>query len=938
MVAGTGKEWPDMSDFSIISFDTSLLAGYYSAKTNLRVTSALSSGTASTTTTASASDITTPWDTADDRSLGTRYNEVKNLRKFINIADEEVQLANGDKDVQALFALYTAIEDLRTIAEYASSDTTSSSLLESLSEQYNKGMTEVQDYLQGLDLEQLTLFSGAKESKVTTEVALGKNTYERVGSVVAYGTEYSAISGINGDEVFTITLGDSGGTDDIVIDLSQISGTVSMTSLKNYVNTQITSVTELDGEGQEVPKYNTRFDFEEVEDGRFALVIDAGIGESVSLSAAAADPAVYLVGDTHEGSSGTESASITKLVDNGTSGNILSTTEHYATDLENPLHEIKDDEGELIDQDPVVEQTTTAASAVDGQGNLYVLGTTVGDLGANINVAETSDVYLSKFDASGNLLWSRLVGATDTAEAFDIAIDGDDNVVIAGQIDSELEDLDVFSGKDSFIIKYDNAGEELWTQQLDTAGTDSPASLAIDASGNVFVTGRITGAFDGTVTAGGGLDTYVVQLDAASGGVTQKAQFGGAGSETGQAIAIDADGNILVASEEDDQAVIRTFDAADLTNQLSSFTVGDLAGGEITDIAVDGSNVYLAGTSSASSFSGGGSVVSASSGGKDGFVIALNNTAGNLSSNWTSFLGTGSTDSIEDLTAVNGSVYVAGTTAGALPGDSKSGYSDAFAAKIDGATGATDWVQQVGSSGSFSSGAAVGFSEAGSSILTKLGLPTGELVFRESRDLETQTTATAGDYFYISVNGRTPYKIKVREGDDFYDIADRINGQSFSYLNATVTTSDGGQRLKIATKNGGEVQLFAGEGAQDALRKFGLEPTTVLSADELFGLGDDSIGTDPDNLGGAFGLEIEDLTQLRSKKEAEYVFNQLSNTLSTISRAYRSLFYDPIKAQLLQQNQVSGEAPAYLSKQLANYEAGLSRLLAGSSSDASILL
>ncbi|WP_321395359.1 hypothetical protein [Emcibacter sp.] len=925
-----------MSNFSIISFDTSLLSSYYSAKSNLRASSAISSGTTNTSTTSAASNIITPWDTEEDRSLGTRYNEVKNLRSFINIADKEVQLADGDKDIQSLFVLYTALEDLRTLAEYAAADSTPSSLLASINDKYNQGMLEIQNYVQGLDLKNLTLFVGEKASNVTTEVALGKNTYEYTGAISAFGTKYSPISGLNGDEVFTITLGDSDSTDDIVIDLSQISGTISMDSLKGYINQQISALTEINGDGAEVGKYNTRFDYSEVEDNKFSLVIDAGIGEDVALSAAVTEPTVYLVGNSHEGTDGTDQVSMTKLVDRGTSGQLLSTGTHSATDIENPLHEIKDEEGELIEQDPITEQTTVSASAVDSQGNLYVLGNTEGDLASQINVSDKSDVYLSKFDASGNLIWSRLVGATDTAEAYDIAVDSNNNVVIAGQVNSELENGDIFSGQDSFVTKYDNRGTELWTQQLDTVATDSPASLAIDATGNIYVTGQISGAVNGTVTHGGGQDAYIVQLDGSTGAIAQAAQFGGAGNETGQAIAIDADGNILVAVEEDGLAVIRTFDAADLTSQLSSYTVGDLAGGEISAIAVDGASVYLAGTSLATSFSGGGSVVTANSGGRDGFVIKLNDIAGALSSDWTSFIGSSSTDSIADLSVANGSVFVAGTTFGALPGDSKTGFTDAFAARLDGVSGLADWVQQVGDTSSFSSGTAIGFSQNGSSVLTRLGLPTGELSLRQDRDIDTQTTAVKGDYFYISVNDRTPYKIKIKDGDDFYDLAERINSRSFSYLNATVVSGDGGQRLKIATKNGGTVELLAGKGAQDALRKLGLEPTKILSSEDVFSIGDDSLGTDLENLGGAFALEIENLTYLRSQQEAEYVFNQLSGSLSTISRAYRSLFYDPIKAQILQQNQISGQAPAYLTKQVANYQAGLDRLLAGSN-DASLL-
>ena len=929
MGAGTGKEWPDMSDFSIISFDTSLLSSYYSAKTNLRVTSALSTGTTSTSSTASASDITTPWDTEDDRSLGRRYSEVKNLKSFINLNDDEVKLADGDKDVEALFALYTALEDLKTIAEYAASDSTADNLLEKLSAQYNSGITEIKDYITGLDLDKITLFSGEKGNAATSGVALGKDTREYVGAISSYGTHNSAISGIQGDEVFTITLTDSSGSDDVVIDLSQIDGTISMKSLTDYINGQIATYTEINGNGEEVGKYNTRFKYEEVEDDKYSLVIDTYGSETVALSAAVADPALYLVGSTHKGTDGVESGAITTLRDEGTAASVLGTDDFYATDAENPLHEIKDEEGELIEQDPAVEQTFASASATDSQGNLYVLGTTTGDFGSQINTAETSDVYLTKFDSTGKALWSRLVGAADEAEGFDLVIDGEDNIVIAGQVNSELEEGDVYSGQDSFVAKYDNAGTELWLQQLDTVATDSANALAVDASGNIYVTGEVRGALNAGVSHGGGQDAYLIQIDGSTGDVAQTAQFGGSGTESGQAMAIDADGNILVASEEDGQAVIRVFDSTDLTSQISSYSLGDLNGGGISALAVDGTNVYLAGSSTATSFAGGGTIVNGNSGGRDGFVVKLSNSGGALSADWTSFLGSSSTDNISDLKVANGNVYVAGTTKGALPGDARSGYSDAFAARLNGTSGAADWHQQVGKSGSFGTGAAIAFSQDGVSVLSRLGLPTGEISYKEERDIATQTTAREGDYFFISVNGGAQRKIKIDAGDDFYDLEKKINRVSASYLNASVSLVDGGPRLKIATKNGGEVELIAGAGSEDALRKLGLEPTRVLSTEELFNVGEEALGTDPDNLGGAFALKIDDLTLLRSKQEAEYIANQLGKAMDTISRAYRSLFYDPVKAEILRSGQSNGTAPAYLSQQISNYQAGLSRLQAG---------
>ena len=211
------------------------------------------------------------------------------------------------------------------------------------------------------------------------------------------------------------------------------------------------------------------------------------------------------------------------------------------------------------------------------------------------------------------------------------------------------------------------------------------------------------------------------------------------------------------------------------------------------------SDIYISGSTLNGSLNG-GSVTNSYSGGKDGFVTKLTDNGSGFSADWTAFLGTGSTDSISGITVQNGSVYVAGTTSGTLSGETHNGITDSFTAKIDASTGALDWQEQLSGTSGYNESTAIAFTQTGSSVLDKLGLPTGTVNNTEIRDLETQTSLRAGDHFYISVNEGRKIKIDIRAGDTFQRLVTRINTLSTRNLKASVTYGENGPALKLEAR------------------------------------------------------------------------------------------------------------------------------------------
>lgn len=119
------------------------------------------------------------------------------------------------------------------------------------------------------------------------------------------------------------------------------------------------------------------------------------------------------------------------------------------------------------------------AIALDLDGNVYVTGVSWG-------VDTFQDYATIKYDTNGRQLWAaRYDGAADRDEARAIAVDGDGNVYVTGA------SWGIGTLQDYATVKYNADGTLLWDDRYNGPGnlTDEPRALAVDALGNVYVTG-----------------------------------------------------------------------------------------------------------------------------------------------------------------------------------------------------------------------------------------------------------------------------------------------------------------------------------------------------------------------------------------------------------------------------------------------------------------
>lgn len=330
-----------------------------------------------------------------------------------------------------------------------------------------------------------------------------------------------------------------------------------------------------------------------------------------------------------------------------------------------------------------------SAVAAGDQGSVYVAGSVTGPLDGS-GASTNDDAWIAKYSAAGAPLWKRRLGSAALDSAAGVASDRKGAVYIAGSTQGSLGGT-FQGGFDAWVAKYSASGELRWKRQLGSSGLDIAWGAAADGDSNVYVAGWTSGSLSGQFR-GGDSDAWVAKYSPA-GALLWLQQLGTTDSERAEAVSTDSTGNVFIAgstvsstSADDGDAWVAKYSAAGrlLWKRTLGTPVYDSAQGVA---AADDGSVYVAGTTL-------GKVGGQRLGDFDAWV-AKYSAAGTLL--WKRQLGTAWTDGANAVaTDGDGSVYLSGSTAGALGGPSQ-GFSDAWIAKY-GRDGSLRWKRQLGSS------------------------------------------------------------------------------------------------------------------------------------------------------------------------------------------------------------------------------------------------
>ncbi len=198
-------------------------------------------------------------------------------------------------------------------------------------------------------------------------------------------------------------------------------------------------------------------------------------------------------------------------------------------------------------------------------GNLYITGgfqsdsITFGTITLINSSANLLNMFLVKYDSTGNVIWAKKAGGDNNTEGTSVSTNVYGNIYVCGSFQSHTLNFDsniltLVGIEDLFLVKYDSTGNVLWAKGAGGNGGANASSVTVDNLGYVDIAGSFFGS---TITIGstiltndssGTMDIFLAKYDS-SGNVIWSKSSGGIYNDYANSIISDQLGNIYIAGE-----------------------------------------------------------------------------------------------------------------------------------------------------------------------------------------------------------------------------------------------------------------------------------------------------------------------------------------------------------------------------------------------------
>jgi hypothetical protein len=327
---------------------------------------------------------------------------------------------------------------------------------------------------------------------------------------------------------------------------------------------------------------------------------------------------------------------------------------------------------------------------VDSAGNAYITGLT---MSAPDTLGGNSDCVVAKIsDGGDSLIYATYLGGSGSERSWDIAVDSTGSAYITGQTDSDNFPTknpyqpDISGETDIFITKLTPSGNDfLFSTYLGGGLFETAKSIAVDSSGNAYITGNTSSTNFPTVNAYQGSlksepDGFIAKLNSTGSSLLFSTYMGGSGEDYIEAIAIDPNENSYVTGWTNStdfpvkssyqnklsgnfDAFVAKFAPSGETISYSTF-LGGKGGDDIANgIEVDSEgNAYIVGQTNSTDFPTKSAYQPLISGYIDAFITKINPAGNSLV--YSTFLGGAFGDDIGYAIAVDkeNCAYISGST------------------------------------------------------------------------------------------------------------------------------------------------------------------------------------------------------------------------------------------------------------------------------------
>jgi hypothetical protein len=201
---------------------------------------------------------------------------------------------------------------------------------------------------------------------------------------------------------------------------------------------------------------------------------------------------------------------------------------------------------------------------IDSDGNIVITGVTASTDFPVLNAVQPDhaggvfDAYIAKFSPIGDLIFSTFLGGTDRDWAYGVAFDDSDNIIFTGHMTSDdyptLDPLRPFSGgEEAVVTKLSSDGQTIqFSTYFGGSGDDFGIDIAVDSDGNIVVAGLTLSEDLPTLGAhqesfGGDIDGFIAKISADGQNLLFSTYLGGTGQDGFWGVSVDSSDSIVAS-------------------------------------------------------------------------------------------------------------------------------------------------------------------------------------------------------------------------------------------------------------------------------------------------------------------------------------------------------------------------------------------------------